>query len=288
MIIYNGQPYSSLAEVPEGFNRSFRYGDGLFETIRVFRGQTVFTEAHFDRLRKGVVLLGYTCDWESWKQEVLAGVEQILAHQESAGPGRIRLHVWREGTGAYAPQEDGMSYLIEYAVLPTEYFEEPGTVHLSDFHGMTLRDSPLSRIKTASALPYVLAARQARDAGTDDVVMYAEDGTVAETSSSNLFILNKQTVMTPPLSSGCLEGTMRRLVIDICQSLSFVVSEEAISAKTLKKAEAVFLTNSIRGIRAVREYGHVIWKDSAWSKVVFLQKSLLKMATQLTNQGKTA
>ena len=144
MIIYNGQPYSRLGDISGGYNRSFRYGDGLFETIRVFRGEAVFIERNFDRLRKGIVLLGYHCEWESWKQEVLAGIEQILDHQESAGPGRIRLHVWREGKGAYAPQIDSLSYLIEYAVLSVEPFEQPETVTLSYFHGIPLQDSPVS------------------------------------------------------------------------------------------------------------------------------------------------
>lgn len=234
-----------------------------------------------------MVILGYQCDWAQFRRQVLEGITSLLNKQEAAGPGRIRLHVWRDGGGAYGPVSDNISWLLEYAILPVEYFEYPEPVTLSDFHGLSVQDSAISRIKTASALPYVLAARQARDAGTDDVVIFSEDGSVAETSASNLFILNKQTITTPPLTSGCLEGTMRNLVIEICQSLSLTVEEAPVSTKSLKKAEAVFLTNSIRGIRAVSEYGMTKWQQSSWRKVVFLQKSLLSVLSKAISDGES-
>lgn len=279
MFIYNGQLTSSLELQP--WNRSFRYGDGLFETIRVFRGVPILVQQHLDRLRKGMAILGLQADWNSWPIELRDSFAKLLSSHELAGPGRLRLHVWRSGAGAYEPKEDGVEWIVEYQSIKQEYFEYPESITVSDYHGMTIHDHALSRIKIASALPYVLAARQARDAGTDDALLYNSNGEIAEASASNLFMLRKQKLITPPLSSGCLEGTMRAKLIQLVISLPFEVEEKAISSKELRAADAAFLTNSIRGIQPISAYLERKWDVSDWQKVFFLQKSWLQFINSL-------
>lgn len=274
MLIYNGHLTSS----PElqSWNRSFRYGDGLFETIRVFRGKPLLLHTHLDRLRKGMTILGLQANWREWTQQLSECCEQLLSSQEIAGPGRLRLHVWRGGKGAYAPISDQIEWLLEYHALPREYFESPQPVTVSDYHGMPVFEHALSSIKTASALPYVLAARQARDAGTDEALLFTAKGEIAEASASNLFLLNKQQLITPPLSSGCLAGTLRGHLLRLTESLPFTLEERAIKPKDLRQAEAAFLTNSIRGIQPISAYQGKNWDQADWQKVFFLQKSWLQ------------
>lgn len=279
MYIYNGQLTSSLELQP--WNRSFRYGDGLFETIRVFRGVPILVQLHLDRLKKGMAILGLKADWEKWPHELSKSFTTLLANHEIAGPGRLRLHVWRAGKGAYAPKEDGVEWLIEYQSIQQEYFEYPEPVTVSDYHGLTVHDHVLSRIKTASALPYVLAARQARDAGTDDALLFDTSGKIAEASASNIFIFRKQRLITPPLSTGCLEGTMRGNLVRLASALPFGIKEEAFSSKELLAADSAFLTNAIRGIQPISAYQDKKWDVSDWQKVFFLQKSWLQFINSL-------
>lgn len=228
-----------------------------------------------------MAILGLQADWNRWSGELSASFDQLLDAYEIAGPGRLRLHVWRAGKGAYAPVEDGIEWLIEYQSIRQEYFEYPEPVSVSDYHGMTVQDHPLSRIKTASALPYVLAARQARDAGTDEALLFNSAGEIAEASASNVFLFRNQRLITPPLSSGCLEGTMRRRIIQLVETLPFKVEEKAIAGKDVRNADAVFLTNAIRGIQPVSAYQDKKWDASDWQKVFFLQKSWLQFVRSL-------
>ena len=113
----------------------------------------------------------------------------------------------------------------------------------------------LSQYKTANALPYVLAARYAKNQQLDDVVIVNDQDKIAEASSSNLFVLQGKLLITPPLSEGCLDGIMRKQVLSIGQNLGYTVKEMPLPKSILSQAENLWLTNSIRGIRWVRKFG---------------------------------
>ncbi len=277
MIIYNGSLVRDDRRDFPALNRSFRYGDGLFETIRVYRGRELFLADHLDRLREGMMLLGFQVSWSEWSSEIRQSVNALLDVQEIAGPGRLRLHVWRQGEGAYAPQQDEVEYLIEYRALDHEWFQEPRTVTCSDYHGVTIYPNALSRIKTASALPYVLAARQARDTGTDEALMFNHRKEIAEASAANIFVFRRQKLFTPPITSGCLDGLMRKHVLDIAGMLHLYVEERPLKRRDIQSADAVFLTNSIRGIQPVSAYHHCQWGKKDWRHVSLLQKGLLDL-----------
>ena len=275
MVIFDGKIYQQT-ELPSAmWNRSFRYGDGLFETIRVYQGGPILLQDHFERLMRGMALLGYQVNWEEWEYSIRSSIHELLEKQEVAGAGRLRLHVWRSGGGTYRPEQDTPHYLLEHGWLSQEFFREPIIASLADYHGSAVYPTALSCIKTASALPYVLAARHARDAGTSDAVIYNHKGQIIETSASNIFIVKGTTITTPPIGSGCLDGVMRKNILRILESLPYQVEESAIPVKKMIQADAVFLTNSIRGIQAVSEFKGRKWEQEDWKHVLFLQKTWL-------------
>ena len=249
-----------VAKLPSGPNRSFRYGDGVFETMRVFEGRLLQADAHLDRLEKGMQVLGLRVE-KGWKAEWKAGLLNWVAARAFEGPARVRLHVWRAGGGAYQPETDEIHALLESALLAKEYFEDPEPVSLCDTEGLFVHHGPLSGIKTASALVYVLAARQARERGFGEALLLDAQGAVAEASASNVFGVEGHTLLTPDVAGGCLPGVMRGAVQALAAELGLRVEEALFPPERLLECDAVFLTNTIRGIQPIVKYREKSWQS---------------------------
>ncbi|RMG72479.1 MAG: hypothetical protein D6722_05365, partial [Bacteroidetes bacterium] len=230
MRILNGHLYPDEAPECRLLNRSFRFGDGLFETIRIYRGRPLFLDAHLHRLQQGMALLQIHPEAPDWEAKIRASIQQLLAHNQIDRHGKLRLHVYRDGEGAYTPMSDTAAYVMEAYALKEDFFASDVPLRLTDYRELLLQPGPLAAVKTANALPYVLAGRYARQQGYDDALLYSGPQ-VAESSRANLFVVQQQRVFTPPLSAGCLDGIMRRQVIDLCERLRIPCQEKGLKAR---------------------------------------------------------
>ncbi|GAB4410580.1 MAG: aminodeoxychorismate lyase [Bacteroidia bacterium] len=248
MFILNGQAHAAADPAALLLNRSFRFGDGLFETIRVYAGRLLFVQAHLDRLVAGMDTLGYTYA-PDWRVRIAGELRRILHLNQIDQHGRVRLHVYRAGPGAYAPVEHDACYLVEAFALKSDYFQSP-PIQLTVYEQAGVMPSVFSAFKTASALPYVMAARYAQQQGCDDALLM-HDRHPAEASSSNLFYVHQRQLYTPSLDTGCLAGIMRAQVIQLAGRLQIPVHEKKFRLRDLRQADEVFLTNTVRGIQPV-------------------------------------
>jgi branched-chain amino acid aminotransferase/4-amino-4-deoxychorismate lyase len=222
-------------------NRAFQYGDGLFETI-IFRGGTArYLADHYGRLTAGMAVLdltvpdGFTPDY---LQEAIYGLAQANA---PGGPARAKVQVWRRPGGLYTPESREADFLVTVAPLP-----QPAPAqrhHVRFWEEMRLHASPLSRFKTCSALPYVLAGLARRRLGADEVILLGGPGHVAECVASNLFWLRDGTLYTPSLATGCVAGIMREQILAGAGRYGLRVEEGLYSKQELLGAEAVFCCN---------------------------------------------
>ena len=273
MVILNGNVFEDGAPEVSLLNRSFKYGDGLFETMRVFKGKILFLEQHFLRLRHGMGILGLAYEPSLFfillEKELYRAIELNGAEQQA----RLRLHVYRAGTGAYAPLDDSPYYLIEAYALKQDGLQQPYSVSLGFFPQLALGYTPLSACKTASALPYVLAARYAKTQGWDDALIMGVGG-IAESSAANVFLIKNKRISTPPLTSGCLPGVMRGVVMQLAQQMRIPFQEKNISLRDVRQADEVFLTNSIKGIQSVNAISERKKPLHSFSLTQFLQNSL--------------
>jgi branched-chain amino acid aminotransferase len=230
-------------------NRSFKYGDALFETMRYQNGQILFVDAHFERLIAGMFVLGFETsffDIEVVYQDCLR-----LLSDKNIESARIRLHVFRNDGGNYKPTTDHCSYIIEVEHLDANNFQlnEKG-LHIGLYADIRKPINSLSGIKSANGLLYVLAARHAAIQNWSDALILNEQGRICECSSSNVFlILQDQSILTPALTEGCLAGVMRKNVIEMLKATGRNVTEGAVLIEDLYRAEEVFITNAIQGIR---------------------------------------
>lgn len=274
MIILNGQLFEPGAPEITLLNRSFQYGDGLFESIRVYRGKPLFVDAHLDRLAAGMEYLRFSFVVAQWRNQMKAEILRIIQTNAITGHGRLRLHVYRAGAGAYLPVSKSPYYVLEGFSLKSDFYDADVSLSLTDFTEIPLCHTALSGFKTANSLPYILSALYAVEQGYDEALLFCE-GYVAEASAYNVFIVRQRRLYTPPLSSACLKGIMREQVMQLCAELKIPVKEKKLTPKDLMQADEIFLTNTIRGIVRVSQYRDLRF-DPRPTMVQFLQKCLLQ------------
>src|SRR3954463_3043436 len=156
-INFNGQILPADSKLLTIHNRSFRYGDGLFESMRLMKGKLKFAELHADRLQRGMKALkidGYS-QMDTW---FLNDIVNELARRNKVKHGRLRLTVYRDAEGLYTPTQNKMGYCLELTPSeePRYFLNEKGLI-MDVFSELPKPLNYLSNIKTCNSLIYVMA-----------------------------------------------------------------------------------------------------------------------------------
>lgn len=254
-INFNGEILPADTKLLTLKNRAFRYGDGLFESMRLMKGQLKFADLHADRLQRGMKALkidSYS-QMDAWFLKEKAG---DLARRNKAKHGRLRLTVFRDAEGLYTPSQNKMAWCLE--IQPSDeprYFLNTKGLIMDIFADLPKPTNYLSNIKTCNSLIYVMAGLYKTQNNLDDVFLLNQHGFLCEAGSSNIFIWYRKHLYTPALSEGCVEGVMRQVIIKIAKQNNIPVTEAQISPDILYEADEVFLTNAGRGIQSVMGFG---------------------------------
>ncbi|KQP03496.1 MAG: aminotransferase class IV [Methylobacterium sp.] len=230
-------------------DRGLTLGDGVFDTALARDGRLVFEAAHVARLAAATRALGFFVDPERITQAMRAvagGAGDLAA---------IRTTVTRgSGPRGLAPPAEPRPVLwASAAPLPPALPFASLTLHPTDIRRNDT--SPAARWKTLGYLDAVLAAAEARAAGFDEALFRNTHGRVACAGTGNLFAVFGTRLVTPPLSEGVLAGIVRAEVLGLAPSLEFTAEEQPLAFEEFLGADAVFLTNSLRGIAPVRAVG---------------------------------
>ena len=254
-INFNGEIVLANTSLFSINNRGFRYGDGLFETMRMIKGQLKFADLHADRLQRGMKALkieGYS-QMDAWFFKEKA---EELARRNKIKNGRLRLTVYRDSDGLYTPLQNKMGWCLEIQALDEPRYVLNSKGLIADiFTDLTKPCNYLSNIKTCNSFIYVMAGIYKTQNKLDEVFLLNQEGFLCEASSSNIFILYQNHLYTPALSEGCVEGVMRQVVIDIAGRIDIPLTEAQIKSDILYEADEVFITNAIRGIQSIMGFG---------------------------------
>ncbi|MEO1714960.1 MAG: aminotransferase class IV [Bacteroidota bacterium] len=230
-------------------NRGLLFGDGLFETIRVFQSKVPFWPQHQERLRKGCAFLGLDLPdafEENFQRDILTKFPRQIPNA------RIRLTVFRKGEGKYTPPTREAHYLVQWNPLENNFWSLPETgLKVGKYRTQATPSYPLCQHKTLSALPYVLASQFRANSIFDEVLLANHRGEWVEASSSNLFCFWRGSWYTPPVEAGCLSGTTRAVLISTMQALGWPIEVTSCTEQMLREAEHLWLSNSIQGVRWV-------------------------------------
>ncbi len=238
-------------------NRSFRYGDGFFETIKVSNGNICLADYHFERLFASLdaMLFEKPHYYSSayFKEQVLQ-VTNKNGHSKLA---RVRLTIFRGDGGLYDAENNFPNYIIQSWEL------NPATNHLNE-NGLVIdlfKDAQkvcdhYSHIKSNNYLPYTMAALWAKKNRLNDALLLNPYGAIADATIANVWIVKDGAIKTPALTEGCVNGVMRRFLLKSIRAASMPVEETTILMDDILQAQEVFLTNAITGIKWVRQCGN--------------------------------
>jgi branched-chain amino acid aminotransferase len=249
---FNGEIVEATQPVFTHSNRAFRYGDAVFETIRLMNGEILHFEKHLARLKSSMNYLGMQWHDDFNFQNLYLLIRHLDQVNQLKGNGRIRMEVFREDGGYYAPVSNKVFYLIEALPLDAKEYRLNDTGLKTDVYTEVSKPlSKLSTLKSSNAICYVMAAMHKQKNNLDDCIILNSAGNVAEAISSNVFIIVKGEVLTPALDQGCVGGVMREVVIEVLKEKGKRILETKFTPADMLKADEVFLTNVIDGIRWV-------------------------------------
>lgn len=256
-LVYDGILFPTDTPLIKSTNRAFRFGDGLFETIRYHKGQPLFFSDHYERLIRGMAVLRMSLHTFPSRQEFHNRIVSIVNKNRLFGDVRVRITVFRKGEGLYTPQNSQASWLIEVSTLPDQGYtlNDKGLV-VDLYRDFPKSASPISPFKTVGSLPYVMAGLYCKENMLDDCLIINGQRKIIESVSANLFWIKNDIVYTPGIGSGCIEGVFRKQVITFLNETGAKIKETpGATTEELLNADEIFLTNTISGIRWVVGFG---------------------------------
>lgn len=227
-------------------NRSFRYGDGVFETIKVYKGKILHEQFHYDRLFLSLKMLQIQCAFDvSTLSKLISG---LIKKNQCEDLGRVRVTVFRN-------DQNNAEFVIEAFSLNEEVNQWNEKGFVVDVYPYSRKNADaFSNLKTANFLPYVLAELFAKERNIDDAIVLNAFNHLADSSKANIFLIKDSQIFTPALNQGCVSGVMRRFLLDELKKNHYRIQQGEISTQQLLEADEVFLTNSIYDIRWVEKF----------------------------------
>lgn len=264
MINLNGTLLKESEEVLTSNNRAFKYGDALFETLKVENSRTYFIEDHYFRLMASMRMLRMEIPMsftlEFFESEIIKTV--ITNKLEGA---RVRFTVFRKEGGLYNPLTNQIDYLIEAFPL-TLTIKENYTIEL--FKDYYVYSGILSSLKTTNRIINVLASIYASENDFDNCVLLNEKKQVVEAINGNIFMVKGNFIITPPITEGCVKGIVRKKMLEIVsKSKKYNLQEAVISPFELQKADEIFITNVIVGLQPISVYKKSILNNKVSSEL---------------------
>ncbi len=246
-VLINGQFVPAEQALVPVTDRSFLYGDGVFETIPVYNGKPFRWAQHLERLTRGADFLKIRLAFAPKELRVLAG--QLIERNQMPNA-VLRLTLSRgAGERGYSPK-GAEAPLVVMTLDPMQPVDPQNPPHwrLQTSSYKLPASDPLSSFKTNNKLLQVLARAEAEAADADDALLLNSNGEVAETSSANLFWIYRDTVYTTPTGRGALPGITRAVVLELCQALNLPSNKRVIKPESLRKSDGIFLSLSSLGI----------------------------------------
>ena len=261
-VCFNGEIISADQPIFTARNRSFKYGDGVFETIKVYNGKVLLAALHFERLFTSLQLL--KIEHELNQTYLTQTIIELCEKNACSNSARVRLAVYREENG-------NAGFIVEAIPLfdqANSWNEKSLAIDLYPFARKS-KDA-FANLKTANFLPYVLAGLYAKENSLDDCIVLNSDNYVCDSSKANIFLIRDKEIFTPALHQGCVNGVMRRFLIDELKKLNYKIHQEEITEDDLLNAEEVFLTNAIICMRWVGSFRKKNYVNSI-SSIIYSQ-----------------
>lgn len=244
-VFFNGRIVEeSEAKIPF-LDRGVLFGDGLFETMRLYKGKPFRLDRHLSRFHDACRALGFTLVPSD--SEIRDAVRELYRLNLGEGDAYCRLTVTGgayDGSRTLARSGPASSLIVvtPFEPYPGEFYERGMRLIVSEVRRN--EGSPLSRLKSTNYLNSLIARQEAKARGADDALMLNNRDVVAEGTASNLFFASQGLIMTPDIECGSLPGITREVVLELCASLGLPVETGFYAVEDVLGAEEVFVTVS--------------------------------------------
>jgi 4-amino-4-deoxychorismate lyase len=251
VLIENHKTGSQISAQVSFNDRALQYGDGVFETVRIFNGEIPMWEFHQQRLGNAQKILGLALDdffaqWPSFVEKNLAGIEHACA----------KLVISRgEGPRGYKiPDKAQINWWLKLTDLPASGLAKTPPFRLTLCQHAISRQPALAGLKHLNRLDQVMARSEwSEQDAFDEGIMFNLDGDVIEGTMSNIFWLEGEQLYTTDLSQEGIDGCVRRWLIKQQKNKRPIIIEKNVKLDRLLNADGVFLSNSLIGIQSVAE-----------------------------------
>lgn len=255
MINFNGTIVSQDSNVLTQ-NRAFLYGDGVFETVKIINNKILFLEDHYFRLMSAMrvvrmeIPMNFTMEY--FEEQILS----VVNANSFAASSRARITVYRNDGGYYLPQNNTVSFVITAVVLENALYSIGKKSYEVDLYkDFYITKQLLSSVKTTNKIINITGSVFADENGLDNCLLLNDCKNVVEALQGNIFMVLGNKLITPPVSEGCLNGVMRKQILNLAKKIeNLEVIEEVISPFDLQKADELFVTNVIKGIQPITQY----------------------------------
>lgn len=252
----NGRMHKSDQPLILPDNRSFRYGDGFFETMKIVDGRLPLGDLHFERLFHSLDRMGFERPAHFHRTYLEEQVKQVARKNGHDRLGRIRLTIFRGEGGLYEPVSDLPNHLIQsWELNPASNLLNENGLILGLYGQARKTCDDFSSIKSNNYLPYLMAARYAKKMQWNEALVLNHFDHVADATIANIFIGINGVLKTPALTEGPVAGVMRQYLLREARKSGYSVEEGKIYPDDLRDAHDLFLTNAISGIRWVKQCG---------------------------------
>ncbi|MFP5039544.1 aminotransferase class IV [Parasediminibacterium sp. JCM 36343] len=273
-LIQNGKTLRESNAAISPSNRSFRYGDGCFETMKVSNGKLLLGNYHFDRLFSSLALLQFDVPAHFTPAYLQAQVLALATKNNHHPLARVRLTIYRGDGGLYDPQNHTPNYIIQtWSLNPSiNNLNENGLI-IGVFEDAKKVCDRFSAIKSNNFLGYAMAALWVKREQLNDAILLNPCNRVADATIANVFIVKDGIAKTPSLDEGGINGVMRRYLLENLASIGVEAAEVPLTVADLMEADELFLTNSISGIRWVKQLGSKNYQNKI---AAYIHKKLIK------------
>ena len=220
MINFNGRIFEDSEAKLSLDNRGFAYGDAVFETIKVNNNKPVFWEAHYFRLMASMRILRMEIPM-NFTPEFLESqiIDLVSAWPSTSVSKRVKFTVFRNAGGYYTPSSNEVSYIISVSELKSDLYEiSDGRYEIELFKDYLVSPNLLSTLKTNNKAINVVGSIYAKENKYDNCLLLNTNKNIIEALNGNVFLVQGNTIKTPPLSDGCLKGIIREKLIDIIKA----------------------------------------------------------------------
>ena len=232
-------------------NRAFNYGDGIFETIKIYKKKPLFFNLHFSRMIIALDLLQFIIP-EEWSVHFFERIIEDLLFENRIENGTLKIQFVRKPGGKYNPESNAADLLIYFRSTEGEAYSLKNEEYkICIFDKLPKQISNFSQFKSINSQTYVQAAIEAEKRNLNNVLVVNDQGRIADASNSNVVLRINNLLIAPPLSEGGVDGVMRRVLKKMFKQNKLELIEAPISLTDVNSADEIFLTNVSRGIMPV-------------------------------------